>query len=392
MRLGVEPGEQAAQHDRAVRLDADRRDFAVGPVLTVGQRDGSVRLERGVHAPVPVQAKDAPVGQSAPVRLMRGLETAGHQNLSVLEHLDPVDPAGRGVDLRQGVGEGTVKRPVQLQPGHARHGHPVKHQEPTADDHAVVHLHRDRGDDAVRAESRVERLVERAVRIQPGDVGPGDPVERPKLTDHDDASKRIDGDVVNVPVRAGTEVERLVHRPVEVDADEVVVVVGVERGEFAGDEQEVALVHLDDVHGVIRPLAGVEHAIQRAVRLQSGYPDNRGVVEIGKITGHDHRAVRHQLDVADGSAGPETSPERHIHRAGRCVGCLIVHDIHHRAGNVAQRRAAHHVVERDEEILIVLQRTIVDEADDELFAEVLRPELKRAGGRLEVGKLPGRDR
>ena len=109
VRLAVEPGEQPAEDNRTIRLDAQRQNFAVGPVLTVGQRNGGIRLKGGVHAAVAVQPKNPPVRQAAPVHLVRGLETAGHQNLPVLEHLDPVDPAGRGVDLRQGVGEGPVE-------------------------------------------------------------------------------------------------------------------------------------------------------------------------------------------------------------------------------------------------------------------------------------------
>ena len=82
-----------------------------------------------------------------------------------------------------------VERPIQLQPGHARYGHSVKHEEPAADDHAVIHLHRHRIDGTVRAETRMERPVDRPVRVQAGDVDTGDAVERTKLSHHYDAAK-----------------------------------------------------------------------------------------------------------------------------------------------------------------------------------------------------------
>ena len=388
----MKPGEQPAHDNGSVRLDSQRPDFAVGAVFPVSQRHGRGRLERGVHTAITVQTKNPAIRQDASVRIVCGFKTSGHQNLAVLEHLNPVDPARRDVHLWQGIGEGLVERPIQLQPGHARHRHPVKHQEPAADDHAVIHLHRNRTNGPIRAESRVKRPVERTVRVQPGDVAASDAVEHPELTHHDDAAKRVHGDVVNDPVRAGAEVERLVHRTVEVDAHEVVVILAVVRGELAADEQEIALVQLDDVYRFIRPAAGVENPVHCAIGQQAGQPANRSVVEDGEIASNHHRAVRHQLNVPDGAVGPEANPVRHVHRAGRGVGRLIINNGHHRADVATQRRAAHHVVEADEKILVVLQRPVIGQADDELFAEIVWPELERPNRCLVVGKLADRDR
>ena len=197
---------------------------------------------------------------------------------------------------------------------------------------------------------------------------------------------------MNLSVRAGAEVERLVQRTVEVDAHEVVVILAIVRGELPADEQEIALVQLDDVHRLIQTVAGVEHPVHRAVGLQPGQTADRAVVETGEIAGDDHRAVRHQLHVPDRAVGPEAGRERDVHRAGRRIGRLVVHDGDHRAGIVAQHRATHHVVEADEEVLVVLQRTVIRQADDKLLAEILGPKLERADGRLEIDKLTGRDR
>ncbi len=197
---------------------------------------------------------------------------------------------------------------------------------------------------------------------------------------------------MNLSVRAGAEVERLVQRTVEIDAHDVVVILAVVCGELPADEQEIALVQLDDVHRLVQTVAGVEHPVHRAVGLQPGQTADRAVVKVGEIAGHDHRAVRHQLNIPDGAIRPETGRVRHIHRSGRRIGRFVVYDGDHRAGVVAQHRAAHHVVEADEEVLVVLQRAVIRQADDKLLAEILRPELERADGRLEIDKLTGRDR
>ena len=151
-------------------------------------------------------------------------------------------------------------------------------------------------------------------------------------------------------------------------------------------------MNLDDIHGLIRPATGVEAPIHRAAGQQAGQSIYRCIVENRVIASNHHRAVRHQLNVPDGAVGPEADPVRDIHRAGRSIGCLVVHDGDHRPGIIAQRRAAHYVVEADEKILVVLKRPIIGQADDELFTEVTRPELERPDSRFVVGELPGRDR
>ena len=319
-RRTVERREQTAHDDPAVRLDQDR---------THGIVRAHRAAERRVHRAVGIQARDMAAIDAG----HRG-EIPADDDLAVGLDRDGID-----ISVRSHAGiERRIHHPVGAE---ARDEVPrlaADGGEQPADQHAPIGLQRERVGRIVRATARIERGVQRAIRIQPRDA------------------------------RA---------------------VGAVDHREQAGHEHLAVRLQRQRPHGTVDPALRVERRIEIAIHINAGDPVARDPVEIPEIPADDDLLIGLQDRGVHKIIPARRRVEGRVHRTRRHVERLVVDDGERRLGRCAQRRTLG-IGEIDDDGLVAVQREVVDELNREIAAELPVFNHERAIGEVEVRAGTGR--
>ena len=203
-------------------------------------------------------------------------------------------------------------------------------------------INHDRPDRPVGPLPGVERVVDRAVGIQPGDAIAGGAVERGEITRDDDFVVRLNGHGQHRIVRTGTGIEGGVQRTIRVQPRNARPVGAIDLGEHAADYAPPGEVgdHLvgmegDHVHRVVRTAAqpGEDGVVHRAIDVQhrdaiAGQPVHRGEVTANQpasVQALAGQRVGEELDRQHLVVGPNVVAKRRVDGAGgRAGGRLVV--------------------------------------------------------------------
>ena len=362
--------EITGQHDLSVRLQRDR-------VHRVVQAAGDGRGEGHVRRTIGVETDHIVVRQS----VVGGEETAD-QNLAVGLELDG---AHRAVGPGTGDVERRVHRAVGIEPREVhRVGPAVDVREITGDQNLAIRLHRDRINRRVRPGAGAERAVHRAVGVEAGDEILRRAVERGEITADDHLGIRLQRHAEHGVVRAGTGVERGIHRAIDIQPHDEVAVGAVESREEAAHHHAPIGLEGDGPHRAVAAGHAVqERRVQRAIGRQ---PDDviAGQVGVsGEITADEQLAVRLQRERLHEAIRPGPDREQRVHRAGRDVVGLVVEDRNLRVGQAEGRIDRQLQLEVDELVRRV-RRGVVQNRHIKTRARDARQHRQRVVGRRVI--------
>ena len=313
-RGAVERGEAAADHDlldAVARLEQHRRHEAVRT---------RAEVDLGVHRAVRVQAGQAVAGDAGALgEIAREHDLAVHLQRDRVHRI--VQTAG------DGRGEGHVGRAIGVQAGHVVVGQSVVGREETADQDFAIRLELDGAHGAIGTRpGDVERRVHRAVGVEPREVHRvRATVDVREITGDQDLAIRLHGDRVHRRVRPRAGIKGAVHRAIGVQARDEVLRRAVERGEIPADNHLGIGLQRHAEHRIVRAGTGVERGVHRAIHIQPRDEVAIGAVEGREEAAHQHATVRLQGDGPHRAVGPrQVVEERRVERAiGRQPGDVI---------------------------------------------------------------------
>ena len=427
-RLVVVFREAAPEHDAAVRLDDERSDEGVGPVAEVDRRVGrAVRVEEACDAParhaverfeitcdeelavhlllngIDRVVRTGQGGRGEEVRIKRaGLseprEETARDTVDVRERtakddetvrLDE-DGAHRRINRQPRI-EAGVERAVRVQPDEVGPGHAVEGDEFAADQHLAVVLHRERIDAAVEARAGHERGVHHAVRVQPHQAGPRDVVEGVERAAHEHLVVRLHREGEDRVVRAGPGIEGEIHLAVGREARDAVAVGAVDGREQSAEQQLALAGQGQRANRAVGSRTDVKGAVQLAVRLEARDAVARHAADLREITGHDQTPVKLPHQRIDRRVGSRLGAEGGVERAGGRVDGFIVHDLEHGVGDEAEHRVDR-VEERDLDRLVPVRHGVINDLHLEGFAEFTGLENKCTARVLVIHARHGNER
>ena len=258
----VDRGEIAADHDLARGINADRADARVRP--------GAQRVEAGVDRAIGIQPRDARRG-----RAVDRAEITAQQHAPEGINRDrahrAVGPAWRR--------ERGVHAAVQIQPRDAIARDAINRGEISRDDHLAVRRLDDHAvNRVVSAGAGIERNVQRTIQIEPRDPAADDATDIGETAADQRApdERGLHGVRVNrqrkhrvVRPRAQARERRCVHRAIDIQARDAVARRAVHAGETTADHPFAihrgrgVLDQRDDGDFAIRTVGGIERGIER---------------------------------------------------------------------------------------------------------------------------------
>ena len=370
-------GEVAPDDDRAVPVHVQRVHHAVH---AVAGREGGIQFAAGA-----VEHRDARAEGVAHEQ-----KVAADDDAAVRHAIHGVDRAVRAfTNVKQ-----RIQRPVLIQAGHGIAGLGVDLVEIANDDDPVVELHQDVEHLAVDPQAGVERLVHRAVVVQPSDAPAGLAVERREPTAHHGA-----GD------QAGLEAARQILIDVA-DADRVDEAVGPHAGLERGIENAKLANTRHPVHDRRVDRGEVAHDIHLFLLQRGGGIGRLGLdddvvhVVIGQGNKIQLTLTGRFVVVDDGDGGPVLHPEvgprlvdfflhirlvriiRIIRIAATGTGIIRNHLLLV-LGEVQIGRLE--IVQHDHDVLVELGHLVVDDLDINRFrCRLVCVPAQFAGGDMEV--------
>ena len=294
----VERHKRTADQNRPVGLHHNRRHPAV--------RTGA-GTEVGIQRTIRVQARNpVEIGHA----IDRG-EIAPDQNLAIGLHRDGVHRAHRPTTA--GGVKSTIDRAVGIQAHDALHRRAVEAEELATHENLPVALHRQRKDRAVGSGPDVEGLVQHAPGGQPREIRLIRPIHPRKIaTNEHRPVHRRDRRGVHDRVRTRARIERDIQRAVRIEPRHAHRRAAVDGGEIARHQQLAVGVETRRVHRPIGPELRVERRIHQARRRR-----HRFVVE-----DRQHR-IRERPQTRP--RGPHRVGEEEIDRAVRVQHRVVDH-------------------------------------------------------------------
>ena len=244
-QVGVAPAihraEAATDHREAVRLQRDRVHLAA-------RRQH--RRVRHIAAAVAVQAREAVVRDA-----IHTGKHAAEQNLLIGLRLDREH---RAIRTRRARRERRVGDTIRRESRHIRAAERIHPGEIAANNHRAIAQQLDREHDPIRSEARTKRHVTRAVRIQPRQISLREAhriLER--AADHD-LAVGLQRERINNVVKAETRIERRVERAIHIHAGDAVDRHALVAREVAADEHPAIGLHDERVDRAVRAEQRIE--------------------------------------------------------------------------------------------------------------------------------------
>ena len=414
-RAASDAGEPSAQHDVAIHLQADARHKGIrsrrGLIVVAVEEPGinrAIEQQAGVVAPhrVVVHREISADDQLAVGLKRQGIDDAIHSAASLerwVEHAISLQPghadahlavvgAERPADDRPAIGlhldrKHGIVRARNRRPGRIHHAvgfqagdheilQSIDQGERAANEDFAVALHRHRIDHLIRAGLHVERWVEAAVAIQPGDVVPFHVVHRGEISGNDDLAIGLQCHRQHRTGHARAWVERGVERPVHIQPRNALTADVVHRSEATAHQHLAVGQHDQRTHETIRARAGIEGRVHKTAGLDAGHAVAHDGVHRREVTADDRslRAVlvgRHRIHRAVRARSRVENPQRVIGRVRGAGRQIIVEDVD--GVNATRPQGCHHRPDQaDEDAFVQFHPRVVDEGDvDELVVHVL---------------------
>ena len=193
-----------------------------------------------------------------------------------------------------GVEEGGIDRAVGIEPGNAKPVGAVERSEDAAHIHAAIWLRANIIDGVIGSRPRIERVIHRAVAVQPGDARTLGDANVLKLAANYDLRSALYRHGVNDAVHAEAEVriESRISTAIGVEPSQASEGLPAQMGELATDNDFAVRLLREAPDGAIRSIGTrVEAWIQRAVRIISGDMSPRDLTDHREVPGDNHLVV-----------------------------------------------------------------------------------------------------
>ena len=196
--------------------------------------------------------------------------------------------------------------------------HPVEaHERPTGDDPPVVELHQHRRHAAVRAQTKVDRGINRAVGVEPRNPAASEAAHAGEIATRHDPSVRLHREGLDRVIEAGPEVEGAVARTIGIQPHHPQRGRSVERSERTTHENFSGRIQHHRAHRSIEAAARVEAEIKRPSRREPREPSARLPGKLREVARDQHPPVRLHRHRADLIIRADPGIERRIHRPVR---------------------------------------------------------------------------
>ena len=218
-----------------------------------------------------------------------------------------------------------IQRTIPIQPRQPRARRAVVGREITADENLAVGLNRDRPHQAIRARPRVEQRINRAIRIQARDEVARGAIHQREQSTNQHPAIRLQRERIHGVVRPDERVERGVQRAIRIQARDEIAIGSVDPREQTTDHHAAVRLHHERTHGVVGTAvgtaAGIEGQIHGPIQIQPRHPVGIRAVEHAEIS-PDHGLADQQRNgrvgvdahrLHDRRAGAD--PKREVHRA-----------------------------------------------------------------------------
>ena len=184
---------------------------------------------------------------------------------------------------------------------------------------AIARLEQDRGNEAVRAETEVDLRINRTIDVQPRQPAARHPRAPAEVTRQHNLSIRLQRDRVHRVVHAARNRrgERRVERTVRIQARHVVVRHTVVTGEQTAEQNLAVRLEFDRAHRTVRARTRhVERRVPAAVHVQARDAESISLaIDVREITADENLPVLLHRDGIDRPIRPGAGIERAIHRA-----------------------------------------------------------------------------